>query len=764
MNDSVNLSNCADEPIQFPGAIQPHGVLFIVDAETWRIKVVSENVFSVLGFSPEKWIEQSLISLFSEGCEGRLKQQRERLLNGELEAALELQIDVNAVSTVFDARMFLQDSDLIVELDNQRQLHSEYSAPAIDVLEIQSLLARLGRQNTIVELANAVVREVRLITGYDRIMVYRFHEDCHGEVIAESVREGREPYLGLHFPESDIPEQARRLYCENLIRCIVSSDYVPVPLLLASSSDKAESIDLSHCQLRSVSPIHLEYLRNMGVGGSMSISLMDGEHLWGLIACHHYLPRFFDYRARKACELLGTTFSLMMSQLQEAESAKELLRLQDIERQLVASMASTVPFIDGAFKGLPNLSDLVNAHGAVSVTDDLVTTVGLVPSDAQIRSFLSWLVSNDDSDVFTSHNLTKIYPEVMSWDNDIRGVLVIEIARKRGQFLLCFRRQLAQTIHWAGNPDKNVTRGSDQQRLKPRESFADWAEKVADQSKPWTRMEESVAHTLRRTILHVIVDWTNEVAILNRKLSRSNDNLQSFAEIAAHDLKEPLRGIDNYIAFFREDHSEQLTEEMDRKFTVIDSLARRGHELTNALLSFAEVGNTSVRAPVKLDVMLDNALDNIDHLVESSGIEIRRPKPLPVAWADNVLITQVFQNLLSNAIKYSRGSDSWIEVSFLTGLPPVTEAMANLVYHEGDTIICVKDNGIGIAQKHLGEIFKMFKRLHPRSEYAGGNGIGLAISQRIVEFHEGYLWVASTLGEGSSFYFTLRGKPGLDVD
>lgn len=755
---TTDISSCADEPIRTPGAIQPHGILLRLNRSQLLVEVVSENVTDVLGINVSDCLGATLSDIFSARTEETVRGLIESLLDGEEEAAAEIAVNAKGGEVVFDCRICLTADFVLIELDNLRTTDIHAETPKIDILVVQRILSRLGRQKTVSELAQAVVREVRKVTGFDRIMVYRFHTDYHGEVIAESVVDGWESYLGLHFPESDIPKQARALYCENPVRFIATSSYQAVGL--CAGALQSDAIDLSSSQLRSVSPIHLEYLQNMGVGSSMSISLMDGDSLWGLIACHHKTSKYFDYRSRKACELLGTTFSLMLLQLEEAEYSRELIRLQHIERKLIAFMANTVPFIDGAFRYLPNLSDLVNADGAASITGDHISGLGFRPGDTHINNFVDWLVENDSSDVFATHCLVEHFPDAEQWENELRGVLVIEISRARRQFLLCFRRQVVQTVTWGGNPDKNVTKATKQQRLRPRESFSAWVEEVTDKSQEWSTMEISVAHTLRRTILHVIVDWTKEVAGLNEKLRRSNKNLQTFAETAAHDLKEPLRGIGNFISFFQEDHAAELNEEMLRKFSVIDSLARRGHELTNALLTFSEVGaNSTIRKLQLLDPLLDAALFAIDHMISQSDVEVRRLSPLPAAWVDATLITQVFQNLLSNAIKYSTQNDPWVEIGALNTLPDDCGDFASYLYKPGDTLLYVKDNGIGISDEHVGEIFKLFKRVHPRSAFGGGNGIGLSIAQRIVEHHGGHLWVSSIPDVGSTFYFILSGEP-----
>ncbi len=759
----VTLLNCDQEPIHIPDAIQPCGYFLGLEIPSLTVGVASDNCSILFDRPIGEIVSQSIDNLLSSENIQLLRSHADALQGDDVETAFALSLGTPEQPMTFDARLRLTEHSLLLELDNGRGDNVRVGQVSIDLLSIQGLLSRLGRQETVVELADAVAREVKAITGFDRVMVYRFHPDLHGEVIAESVKEGWEPYLGLHYPESDIPAQARKLYCRNHVRCIISSDYEAVALTASRSSKIPMPFDMSDSHLRSVSPIHLQYLRNMGVGASMSISLMDNDQLWGLIACHHGSERFVSYHVRKACELLGTTFSLMLLQLEEAEQARELVRLQDIERQLLGFMVNSVPFVDGAFRHLPNLSSLVNADGAASIAGDVLSVVGETPSEEQIIAFADWLKQNDSNDVLVSHQIGKEYPLAYEWENDIRGVLVIEIARGRRQFLFCFLKQVINTISWAGRPEKIVQRVDGVDRLAPRESFSEWAETVYDQSRHWTRTEVTVAETMRRAILHLIVDWTEEVASLNQLLKTSNNDLQIFAEVAAHDLKEPLRGIENYVSFFIQDHQNQLDDEMRRKLDVMNALASRGNELTNSLLSFAEISNSPLeRRMQSMDRLFDQALESLSSRFNEKTVDIRRPEQLPDAWVDDVLMVQVLQNLLGNAIKYA--SEDPLVIEFGVIKPELNQqAIEHLKRNHAKDIFYVKDNGIGIPNEYLEDIFQLFKRVHPRSKYGDGNGIGLSIAQRIIDHHKGRLWAESEVGKGTCLFFFISAQPDTVV-
>ena len=287
-----DVSTCDVEPIHIPGAIQPHGVLVALDVTTFEILQVSANATTFFGVTPAEVLRRPLASLLGAGAEDALAGVRlARSTAGEPFA-----ITVGGVR--LDARAHRYQGIAILEIER----HDDSAASSDGAL--RSALARLQRSNSVIELCKIAVDAVRALTGFDRILLYRFDDEGHGDVIEESLAEGVDSYLGLRFPASDIPRQAREMYLLNWLRLIPDSSYVPVSLVPAQRPDTGTPLDLSFATLRSVSPVHLEYLRNMGVGASMSISLVRAEMLWGLIACHHRSPRHVSLGARAACEVI----------------------------------------------------------------------------------------------------------------------------------------------------------------------------------------------------------------------------------------------------------------------------------------------------------------------------------------------------------------------------------------------------------------------------------------------------------------------------
>ena len=305
---------------------------------------------------------------------------------------------------------------------------------------------------------------------------------------------------------------------------------------------------------------------------------------------------------------------------------------------------------------------------------------------------------------------------------------------------------MVQTVNWGGNPNKPVeviANGSI--RLSPRKSFELWKETVLLKSLPWKTYEVNAALELRSAIIGVVLKKADELAQLNIELERSNNELDAFAYIASHDLKEPLRGIHNYSNFLIEDYGEILNEEGKAKLLTLIRLTQRMEDLIDSLLHFSRLGRVDLSMQhTDLNSVVERSLDLLSARIEEMKVEIRIPRPLPTVYCDRVQMSEVFNNLIANAIKYNDKAEKWIEIGYI-GHPP-----APVTFY-------VRDNGIGIREKHLEAIFRIFKRLHGPNKYGGGTGAGLTIAKKIVERHRGKIWVESTYGQGSTFYFTLQG-------
>lgn len=336
---------------------------------------------------------------------------------------------------------------------------------------LRKAISALDSACSVRELSDRACETVRSLTGFDGVMVYKFHADGHGEVIAESKSDEYAKYLGLHYPASDIPLQARAMFLSNWVRMIPDRDYEPVRLLAASGVDAP--LDLSQSLLRSVSPVHIEYLRNMGVAASLTLSLINNDRLWGLIACHHYQrPRHIPFATRAACETLARLASALLGRMGELETRAARERAAQVHRALEESMKSQSDFVEGLAAGSPTALDLVDCTGvAVPTHDGAWLRLGAVPSNEQLSALAQWLSDREKPDVFETHHLSAEYPAAQSFKDCGAGVLAIRIPKGQLNYVMWFRPEVLQTVSWAGKPDKAVKHDAGAMRLVPRASL-----------------------------------------------------------------------------------------------------------------------------------------------------------------------------------------------------------------------------------------------------------------------------------------------------
>ncbi|HYF65535.1 MAG TPA: ATP-binding protein, partial [Herpetosiphonaceae bacterium] len=358
-----------------------------------------------------------------------------------------------------------------------------------------------------------------------------------------------------------------------------------------------------------------------------------------------------------------------------------------------------------------------------------------------------WL-ADQPGEAFATNHLPLDYPALERCRAVASGLLAAPISREFGEYLLWFRPEAIQTVNWAGKPEKAVVGSDGDVRLSPRQSFELWQQTVALHALPWRPSEIAAATNLRNMLREFILQRAAELAQLNRELERSNAELDAFAYIASHDLKEPLRGLHNYAHFLLEDYQGQFDANGQAKLEALIRLTQRLDSLLDSLLYFSRVGRVDLSLqPVDLNLVVSNVLDSL--AVRLAGIEVRIPRPLPTVRGDAIHLGVVFQNLFSNAAKYTQAADKWISIGFQT---PDEQA--------GDTqprryVIAVSDNGIGIRDKHFDAIFRIFKRLHAHDQFGGGTGAGLTIAKKIVERHGGDIRVESEIGQGTTFFFSI---------
>ena len=752
----VDLSNCDREPIHIPGSIQPHGVLLVLRPEDLQIMQISANCERWLGKAPTVLLHQPGSAIFDAPQLQAIEQISDR---PELEnsSVYLFSLMPGGELPLLDVCAHRSGAALLLELEPQQRLNALAANP---YPMFKQAINRLQHADSLRDFCQQAAEEVRALSGMDRVMIYRFQNDGSGWVYAESRRDDLESYLDLHYPASDIPRQARMLYLRNWLRLIPDIGYQAQPLLPVLNADSEEPLDLSLCSLRSVSPVHVEYLQNMGVAASMSVSLIDHGRLWGLIACHHYSPRYLHYGQRAACELVGQVASLQLAAMEANEHAAYRLRLNSVRERLTGDLDGNTDITEQLLQRTVTLRDFIEAEGVAVCIDQRVSVLGRTPGESDIHELINWLAEEREEDVYVTDSLAAQHARAKAYPGVASGLLAACISRKRREYLLWFRPETIQTVTWAGDPHKPVVSGPLGERLTPRQSFAAWSETVRLRSLPWLEVEVEAARKLRLSIVSAVIERIEELARLNTELSRSNEELDAFAYIVSHDLKEPLRGIYSYTQWLQNDLQEGHNELAREKLQALQRLSKRMEALLDSLLHYSRVGRQKLALElIDFGTLLDEAFEALRSRIRESGVEIRRAQALPTLRCDPIQMGEVFINLLSNAIKYRRADQPWIEIGSLApGDPQRRNHPAIPVRAAQATVLYVRDNGIGIRARHLERIFTLFKRLHGRDEYGGGTGIGLTVAKKIIERHGGELWVDSVFGEGTTFYFSLGGK------
>ncbi|WP_018265923.1 HWE histidine kinase domain-containing protein [Methylosinus sp. LW4] len=533
---SVDLSICDREPIHTPGAIQPHGVLLALDPDDMRIDQIAGDTQALLGASHSALLGQNLEARLGAVAATRLT----RLVADEgPRSCLAFETEASGGAPALEGVVHIGDRAILIELEPRRD---DVERDPLGL--VQKMLAATAPAETIEAYAEAITRETAKATGFDHVMVYRFLPDGSGSVIAETAAEGCDSYLGLRFPASDIPQQARKLYVTNWLRVIPDARYTPAPIEPALSPSTGRPLDLSYSMLRSVSPVHLRYLANMGVRASMSLSIVVGGKLFGLVACHHRTPHFLDLRRRAACELFAQMISLEFQSRLEGETAKRRMRAGETQSRLVGAMSGRGDLAGALLGGQPNLLDLIEADGCAVCVEGECATLGRAPSAAQIGALLGWIHGRAQQGVLATDRLPLSYAPAEAFCDVASGVLAIAVSREPKDYVLFFRGELRQVVRWAGNPAKAVE--ADGETLTPRASFEAWEETVRLQSRAWSDTEIEIARSLRSAILEVFVHAL-DLAVRERQAAQARQDFL-MAELE-HRVKNTLSVIQSLVRF-----------------------------------------------------------------------------------------------------------------------------------------------------------------------------------------------------------------------
>jgi light-regulated signal transduction histidine kinase (bacteriophytochrome) len=645
MNVPVDLTNCDREPIHLLGNVQPFGFLLGISND-WTIAHVSQNVSEHLGQSAESLLGKPLSDVFSAEAIHTIR-GRLQILAGPDSVERMFRFQFDGSGKAYDLAVHSTPQAIFIE--------AEPSAPpeSIDPISlVRTMLARVQKATTFDKFCQEAARQLRALIGFDRVMVYRFDQDDAGEVIAESVKPDLVKFLGLHYPASDIPRQARLLYTRNLLRIIPDIHATPSPIV-SDASFGDTPVDLSMSMLRSVSPIHIEYLNNMGVGASLSVSIIVNGKLWGLFACHHMTGRQVSYERRSAAELFGEMFALLLESRARAEESGVETHAQEAQARLVNLLAGKAFSVGNLAEQIFAFSQVLPFDGVAITIGGSISTEGMTPTLEEILGLVNALTNGGDTRVVATHSLRRLYPAAESFAQRAAGMLAIPVSRMPRDYVLLFRKEVARTVTWAGDPTKPAQLGPNGIRLTPRKSFEAWSETVRWQSKPWTPLEVRMADGLRITLLEVILKLS-ESAAAERKSSNERQ------ELLIAELNHRVRNILGLIRGLISQGRERATT-LDEFATVIggriQALARAHDQITidnwgPAPLRSLFTAETAAYLNTKADRVI---LDGPDVLLE------------PSAFSTMALVTH---ELLTNSAKYGALADSIGRVTVRWGLGP----------------------------------------------------------------------------------------------
>ncbi len=721
----ATLDNCDSEKIHLSGQIQNCGALLILDAESTTLVGASENAGPFFGTETQALLGQSLVAIKPD-----LAKELAEISDstGGFHEGFETQVVYDGTS--YDVVTHLLRRHRFLELvpDTATQHRTQRSRMRLTSKTCAQVLAATDSQSA----QQIAVDNIRALTGFARIKIYQFLPDWSGEVVAESRDNSMSSYLGLCFPAPDIPKQARALMEIVPFRPIgdVTDDVVPIRVM----PEMADEIDLSWSMLRSVSPMHTAYLRNMGVAASFHVSLKHNDQLWGLIACHHNEPGMLPFDTWTQVQEIGNALMLRQEQDARENTAGMLARLRRIEARFASEVRRTGDVEQVIQTLVPVLQSFLRADGFAFLFGDNLMVSGRTPPDDVIRKIMAWgQTRSSEFDQYQTTKLPSEFPEVADHIETACGILIQPIVIHRVCQLMWFRGPITRKVKWAGDPSASKGDPNDPTvRLSPRNSFDTWVAEHRDQSLPWLPAELESAREIFREFLDIVA--------AQYLLKEENSSLRQFAHMAAHDLQTPLRGISLALELMAEEEFDQ--DVVKETHAIANQSAHRLQNLTESLLQLTmlEKPDFSITA-LDLTKPVQEAADVLRTTIEEDGGSISVAS-LPIIEGEHDLLLRLFLNLITNAAKY-RSPDRPLRIEI--ACDRVTD---------DEVFITVSDNGIGVKPENAELIFQPMQRLH-RYEDVEGTGLGLTICQRVLDRHGGGIHLNTDYTDGAQFVLNL---------
>lgn len=629
---SVDLTSCDREPIHLLGAIQSFGYLLAVSTD-WIITRCSANLGEVCERSVDDLLGTLASDILTEHAIHDIRNRLQWLQSAGTTERIFGQ-DLFGDGKLYDVAVHLSDELIVIEFEP-----SASSSSLEPISMVRSMMAKLCGQDKLDRFLFQAARQIRFVTDFDRVMVYKFLSDGTGEVVADACANGVESFMGLRYPASDIPKQARALYLSNPLRIIADIDADIVPIV-PQKSPEGQPLDLSSSILRAVSPIHIEYLRNMGVRASMSISIIVDGELWGLIACHHFRPKTVEFERRTTAELFGQMFSLELANRERQMTLRSERDGRKVHDQVMSTMSTDVSVFDNLANQLEAFQDIIETDGIAIWVDGEFSASGQSLNREEMQSLIRFLNQSGASRIYATDALSTHHAPAEDYANRVAGVLAIPVSRKPRDYLVLTRKEIAQSVQWAGNPNKPAELGPNGVRLTPRKSFEAWREVVRGTSAAWTPAELHLAESLRTTLLEVILRSVDDSNKIRERAQATQDLLIAELNHRVRNILSLVRGI---VAQTGESSS-TIAEFSSEVGGRIQALARAHDQLTGTQW-----------APSSLKSMLENELEA--YLGDKAQrVELNGPRILldPRSFTTMAL---VIHEMVTNSAKYGALTD-----------------------------------------------------------------------------------------------------------
>ncbi len=742
----MDATFCGKIPLHQTNLIQPQGVLLVVEEENWTIVQVSSNINELFNQGSDHILNNSIYQLFDVFTIERLKKNKGSYdFSTPAELVLKEKENQKLFSVVHE-----KNNCLLIEIEIPAYTSSTQSSFNHFFQQVQNIMSAVNSCTSVTEVASVAAKHIKQLSGFDKVMIYSFDEQWIGTVIAEEMEPGMDTYLGLRFPSSDIPKQARDLYLKNPYRLIPNREYKAVPLVPALNPLTNAPTDLSDCKFRSVVSVHLEYLKNMNVVASMSTRIIHKETLWGLIACHHRTAKYLSFQECSLFEFLSNIISSKIASLLYKYSAAKQLRLTNQYDDVLSQINQSTDINSSLNLVKDQLLMLLNADGIAICNNWEISLFGETPSAEQLIELREWL-QQQSIKTMQWKDLPLHYTPAKEFQGVASGLLAMAVQPYEGNYILAFRNEVIQNVSWGGNPNQVVTFEPNSTKYHPRNSFAIWQETVRYTSEPWSNEELDIAERLRIALVELtllkltagleqeVFKRTEELHLSNSKLESTYNELMQVLYVTSHDLNEPVRKIQVYGNMLKDAMKDpDAGSQLDRLLVA----AKRISSLIESLLHYSRLSQKMEKIPVDLNALISEVQKDLElSIAEKKASIIVSDLPRVQAVPDQM--RQVFNSLLNNALKFSKEG---VRVEIYSERT-IADRRENDQYR-----IIVKDTGIGFNPEYADYIFNMFRKYH--TDYEGA-GLGLAVARKIIENHGGTLTAHAEENKGAEFIITL---------